>query len=89
MKKKIHAFTLAEALILLLIAALLAAALVPVITRKHKDVGEHGEWICTINSNGQHVVKTTYRGKVSQFEVASNGGEHCVFSSCKCQKFYD
>lgn len=80
MKKKIHAFTLAEALILLLIAALLAAALVPVITRKHKDVGEHGEWICTINSNGQHVVKTTYRGKVSQFEVASNGGDHCVFS---------
>lgn len=80
MKKKIQAFTLAEALILLLIAALLAAALVPVITRKHKDVGEHGEWVCTMNSDGKHVVKTTYRGKVSEFEVAHNGGEYCIFS---------
>ncbi len=80
MKKKTQAFTLAEALILLLIAALLAAALLPVITRKHKDVGEHGEWICTVNNDGKHVVKTTYRGKVSEFEVAHNGGEYCVFS---------
>ena len=80
MKKKTQAFTLAEALILLLIAALLAAALVPVITRKHKDVAEHGEWVCTINNDGKHVVKTTYRGKVSQFEVAHAGGNYCVFS---------
>ena len=80
MKKKKQAFTLAEALILLLIAALLAAALVPVITRKHKDVGEHGEWVCTMNGEGKHVVKSTYRGKVTQFEVAANNGENCIFS---------
>ena len=80
MKKKTQAFTLAEALILLLIAALLAAALVPVITRKHKEVGEHGEWICTINNNGKHVVKTTYRGKVTEFLTAHAGGDYCVFS---------
>ncbi len=80
MKKKTQAFTLAEALILLLIAALLAAALVPVITRKHKDVGEHGEWTCTLNKDGKHVVKTTYRGKVTEFELAQGNGEYCVFS---------
>ena len=80
MKKKKYAFTLAEALILLLIAALLAAALVPVITRKHKDVGEHGEWVCTMDSDGKHVVKSTYRGKITQFETAYNDGEMCVFS---------
>ena len=80
MKKKKYAFTLAEALILLLIAALLAAALVPVITRKHKDVGEHGEWVCTMDSDGKHVVKSTYRGKITQFETAYNNGEMCVFS---------
>lgn len=80
MKKTKHAFTLAEALILLLIAALLAAALVPVITRKHKEVGEHGEWVCTMNSEGKHVVKSTFRGKVTQFEVAANNGDMCVFS---------
>ena len=80
MKKTKHAFTLAEALILLLIASLLAAALVPVITRKHKEVGEHGEWVCTMDSDGKHVVKSTYRGKITQFETAYNNGEMCVFS---------
>ena len=78
MKKKTKAFTLAEALILLLIAALIAAALVPVITRKHRDVAEHGKWICTLNSQGQHVIKTIYRGKTSDFIVAAN--DECIFT---------
>ena len=78
MKKKTKAFTLAEALILLLIAALIAAALVPVITRKHRDVAEHGKWICTLNSQGQHVIKTIYRGKTSDFKVAAN--DECIFT---------
>ena len=78
MEKKSKAFTLAEALILLLIAALLAAALVPVITRKHKDVAEHGKWICTLNSDGKHVIKTVYRGKTSDFELADAAS--CTFT---------
>ena len=78
MKKKTKAFTLAEALILLLIAALIAAALVPVITRKHRDVAEHGKWICTLNSQGQHVIKTIYRGKTSDFKVAAD--DECIFT---------
>lgn len=78
MEKKSKAFTLAEALILLLIAALLAAALVPVITRKHKDVAEHGKWICTLNSDGKHVIKTVYRGKTSDFELAD--AAFCTFT---------
>ena len=79
MKKKLKAFTLAEALILLLIAALIAAALVPVITRKHREVGEHGKWICSMNDQGHHVIKTIYRGKTSQFKEA-NDSDFCLFS---------
>lgn len=78
MKKKTKAFTLAEALILLLIAALIAAALVPVITRKHRAVEEHGKWICTLNSEGKHVIKTIYRGKTSDFKEATN--DECIFT---------
>lgn len=79
MKKTIKAFTLAEALILLLIAALLAAAFVPVITRKHREVGEHGKWICSVNDQKKHVIKTIYRGKTSQFKEA-NDADFCTFS---------
>ena len=77
MKHNKKAFTLAEALILLLIAALIAAALVPVITRKHKEVEQHGKWICSINNNGKHVIKTIYRGKTSDFMAT---GSECIFN---------
>lgn len=77
MKQKTYAFTLAEALIILLIVSLLAAAIVPVITRKHRDVAAHGKWFCTLNNSGQHVIKTIFNGKDSGFTTA---GSSCTFT---------
>lgn len=78
MKIKNKAFTLAESLILLLIVSLLAAALIPVITKKHKDVAAHGKWICTLNANGQHVIKTIIDGKDSGYKTT--GASSCTFT---------
>lgn len=75
-KKK--AFTLAEALIILLIVSLIAAALIPVLTRKHREVALHGKWICTINDRGKYVVKTVYNGVDSGFKQLSTSS--CTFS---------
>lgn len=75
---KIKAFTLAEALILLLIVSLIAAALVPVITRKHKEVAAHGKWICTMDANGNHVIKTIIDGKDSGYKKTNSSS--CTFT---------
>lgn len=50
-KHLIRAFSLAEAMIALLIAALVLAATMPVITKKHLILpkrGPHGKWVCTL-----------------------------------------
>lgn len=55
--KKSQAFSLAEAMIMLLIAALILAATMPVITRKHLLLptrGPHGKWVCTLINGVQH-----------------------------------
>ena len=44
MNKKRYGFTLAEALVALLIASLIIAAMIPVITKKHRKVEVHGKW---------------------------------------------
>lgn len=57
-KFKLLAFSLAEALITLLIVCLITLASIPVLTKKKRDVntsGPRGMWICTRNSNGQYV----------------------------------
>lgn len=56
MKKK-FGFSLAEALITLLIVCLITLATVPVLTKKRRDTVDtgSGKWICTMNSQGQHV----------------------------------
>lgn len=70
-------FSLAEALMALLIVALIASAMIPVLTRKHRDAGKHGRWECTLNSNGNHVVRTVLSGKDSGFKEV---GESCTFT---------
>ena len=52
--KKQNAFSLAEAMIALLIAALILAATMPVITKKHLVLptrGPHGKWACKYINN--------------------------------------
>ena len=51
------AFSLAEALITLLIVCLITLASIPVLTKKRRDLsdGSKGMWICTRNSSGNYV----------------------------------
>ena len=57
-KFKMPAFSLAEALITLLIVCLITLASIPVLTKKKRSPNEFasGKWMCTINSKGQYVV---------------------------------
>ena len=50
-------FSLAEALITLLIVCLITLATIPVVTKKRRDLsdGHKGMWICTRSSNGSYV----------------------------------
>ena len=51
-------FTLAEALMALLIVSLITIASVPIITKKKRlvETSPHGKWKCTLNANGDHIV---------------------------------
>lgn len=71
------AFTVAEALIILLAVSLLAVAAIPALTRKHVKIGTHGRWICTVDENGNHYVATEYKGKFSDFQYV---GASCSFT---------
>ena len=57
-KFKLPAFSLAEALITLLIVCLITLASIPVLTKKKRSPNElaSGKWMCTLNSEGQYVV---------------------------------
>ena len=76
--KQKNAFTLAEALMILLVTSLIATAMVPVITKKHSTVSNHGKWYCTMDSAGNHYVKTVYKGKDSGYKKAANNS--CIFT---------
>ncbi len=54
---RFRAFSLAEALITLLIVCLITLASIPILTKKKRDLdsGAHGKWICTRHSLG-HLV---------------------------------
>ena len=57
MKQEKYAFSLAEALITLLIVCLIILASIPVLTKKKRTLNTtHGSWICTIDENDQHVI---------------------------------
>ena len=55
---KMPAFSLAEALITLLIVCLITLASIPILTKKKRNPNEaaSGKWICTLNSTGRYVV---------------------------------
>lgn len=55
-KRFFDAFSLAEALITLLIISVITIASIPVITKKKRNINDvpHGEWTCEINENGMH-----------------------------------
>ena len=78
---KIKAFSLAEALITLLIVSMITIAAVPVLTKKRTEKENHGKWICTRNAAGQHIQWTT--SAVGDAFVPQNPtvtGDSCSFT---------
>ena len=57
-KTKKSGFTIAEALMALLVISLITIASIPVISQKKRVIGTavHGRWACTLNEQGQHMV---------------------------------
>ena len=55
-KNKTKAFSLAEALITLLIVSMITIAAVPVFTKKRAEKENHGKWMCTLDKQtGDHI----------------------------------
>lgn len=80
------AFSLAEALITLLIVCIIVLASVPVITKKRRDMteGPKGMWICTRNSQGQYVYfdKRAPKGDIDNIDSwTATGTDSCTFTS--------
>lgn len=76
-KKRKFGFSIAEALMALLVVSLITMAAVPVITKKKRDTsqGVHGEWMCYLNNAGQHVTRMTANGKTT-----TSTGSSCTFA---------
>lgn len=72
-----HAFSLAEAMITLLIVCLIVIASIPVLTKKRRstEAQNHGKWVCTLNEKGKHTVWT----KASNEWVET--GDSCTFTA--------
>lgn len=79
MNKKLvkNAFTIPEALILLVVATLVGAALLPALSLKHSKFAVHGKWSCYVDANGKHYVKTSTNGIESVWQSV---GSQCVFT---------
>ncbi len=83
--KKSSGFSLAEALITLLIVCLITLASIPVLTKKKRisSSSVHGKWMCTLNSQNKHVFwsSNTSGGDVDNVDTwnLANGGNSCTF----------
>lgn len=76
--KNYKGFTIPEALILLLVATLVGAALLPALTIKNRKISPHGKWICSLRAeDGYHYVNTTYNGKETGWVRSGDG---CIFN---------
>lgn len=73
-KMHIHAFSLAEALITLLIVCIITLASIPVLTKKKRNLDSvpHGQWTCEYNEEGQHI-------SYSQDSPTPVAGDYCEF----------
>ena len=76
-KNKKFGFTLAEALMALLVISLITIASIPVITKKKRMVESsvHGKWMCTIDDDGDHIV---YGSESNPFGWVKSGSK-CRF----------
>ena len=74
-KKEKQGFSLAEALITLLIVCLITLASIPILTKKKREISKYpsGSWICTKDSSGNHIVYS------SVTDAWTQTGDRCVF----------
>lgn len=72
-----YAFSLAEALITLLIVCLITLASIPILTKKKRDLntGDHGYWMCSLDDNGNAV----YASKTTDGWTQSGSIDSCTF----------
>ncbi len=84
-KERKFAFSLAEALVTLLIVCLITIASIPILTKKKRDMSreEHGMFACYWNENNQLVAKYSRKGAVSNGTTKYDNVENrmgCVFN---------
>lgn len=79
-KRKLKAFSLVEVMMLLMIASLIMAALVPVVTKKHfglPSLVNHGAYMCYYKDGKLREAK--WAGKMQQKVLFDRETENCVF----------
>lgn len=78
-------FSLAEALITLLIISIITIASIPIITKKKRTFDGHGKWMCTLNAAGQHIMWTNgAKGQANNPATwATTGANYCKFNAPK------
>ena len=76
-------FSLAEAMITILIIGIIALLSVPIAKKIEKKQDQlHGKWICTINKAGQHVMwQKGFPGDSSNPETWQATGNSCTFNA--------
>ena len=81
-KFKRKAFSLAEALITLLIVSMITIAAIPVFTKKRSEKENHGKWICTLDkTTGEHIQWTTgVTGDATNPKNWTVTGTSCTFT---------
>ena len=80
MFKKLRAFSLVELMMILLVASLIIAALVPVVTKKHfrlPSLVNHGAYMCYYE-NGK-LKEAKWAGKFQQQPIFNRETDNCVF----------
>ena len=75
-------FSLVEVMMFLLIASLIAAASVPIVTKKHfklPQVVGHGAYLCSYNDDGVTLHETRWTGKYVLKKVLDRDVDECKF----------
>ena len=76
-------FSLAEAMITILIIGIIALLSVPIAKKIEKKQDQlHGKWICTINKAGQHVMwQKGFPGDSANPDSWQTTGDSCTFNA--------
>ena len=91
-RKEKQGFSLAEALITLLIVCLITIASIPILTKKKRDpsLGTRGMWICTRNSQGLYVYydKNLGEGDINNPDTwTPTNKDSCVFTTSRGKQY--